>query len=49
MTPKDAVAALPEPSVAVQLTVVEPSGKVEPEAGEQWTIAISTLSVAVAA
>src|SRR5215471_18423047 len=35
-------------SLAVQLTVVEPSGNVLPEAGEQFTVGLgSTLSVAV--
>jgi|ERR1051325_3261776 hypothetical protein len=31
---------LPAPSMAVQLTVVVPSGKLEPEVGEQLTVAV---------
>ena len=41
------VAVLPEVSVAVQLTVVTPTGKTEPEAGTQATVTPGTLSVAV--
>lgn len=44
-----ALPVLPEESVAVHVTVVEPSGKVDPEAGEQTAVRVpSTLSVAVA-
>lgn len=47
VTPKDALALLPEESVAVQVTVVAPSGKVLPEDGEQLGVMLpSTLSVA---
>src|SRR5262245_51595811 len=43
------VVVLPAASVAVQVTVVLPGAKVEPEAGEQVTGTVpSTLSVAVA-
>jgi hypothetical protein len=39
---------LPAASVAVQVTVVAPAAKVEPDAGEQFTGSVpSTLSVAV--
>jgi hypothetical protein len=44
---KDAVAVLPAPSVALQVTVVSPRGKVEPEGGVQSTEIVATLSVAV--
>src|SRR2546421_12198564 len=48
VTLNDAVALLPAPSVAVQMTVVVPNGKVEPGGGEQLTGSVpSTLSVAV--
>ena len=40
-------AVLPEVSVAVQLTVVAPTGKTEPEAGTHATVTPATLSVAV--
>ena len=40
-------AVLPAVSVAVQLTVVAPTGKTEPEAGKQATVTPATLSVAV--
>src|SRR6266496_4934056 len=40
-------AVLPEPSVAVQVTVEAPSGKTEPEAGEQTTVAAEQLSAAL--
>ena len=39
----------PEESVAVQLTVVTPFGKVEPLDGAQATVTPEQLSVAVAA
>ena len=49
MTVKLPNAVLPCESVAEQSTVVVPSGKVEPEAGEQETgTGPSTISVAVA-
>jgi hypothetical protein len=38
---------LPEVSVAVQVTVVVPFGKVEPEVGLQATVAPGQLSLAV--
>lgn len=40
---------LAEPSVAVHVTVVLPSGNVEPLAGSQVTVTLVQLSVAVAA
>ena len=48
-TEKDAVPVLPCESVALQVTVVVPSGNVDPDAGLHVTTAIgpSTLSVAV--
>jgi len=39
---------LPCPSLAVQVTVLVPFGKLDPEAGEQTTVAEPQLSVAVA-
>ena len=49
MTSNEPVELLPVASVAVQATVVVPSGKVEPDAGEQTTDGLrSTASVAVA-
>ena len=49
VTLKDALLRLPAVSVAVQSTVVVPSGKVLPEAGVQLGVTLaSTLSVAVA-
>ena len=41
-------AVLPEVSVAVQVTVVVPTGNIEPEAGLQTTVTPGQLSVAVA-
>ena len=38
---------LPDESVAVQVTVVVPSGKPEPEAGTQTTVALPQLSLPV--
>jgi hypothetical protein len=49
VTVKLQVAVLPEPSVAVQVTVVVPLGNVEPEGGEQETVTPGQLSVAVGA
>lgn len=42
-------AVLPDASVAVQVTVVVPTGKVEPDAGEQTTVTPGQLSDAVGA
>ena len=39
-------ALLPEASAAVQVTVVLPTGKVEPEAGVQLTVTPGQLSLA---
>ena len=47
VTVKLQLAVLPEASVAVQLTVVVPTGKVEPDAGVQDTVTPGQLSVAV--
>jgi hypothetical protein len=47
VTVKVHVAALPPPSVAVQVTVVVPTGKVEPDAGTHATVAVPQSSVAV--
>ena len=47
VTVKLHVALFPDVSVAVQLTVVVPTGKVEPDAGEQTTVTPGQLSVAV--
>ncbi len=50
VTVKLPVDVLPAVSVAEQFTVVVPSGKIEPEGGEQVTGSVpSTTSVAVAA
>ena len=46
VTVNEQEAVLPELSVAVQVTVLVPSGKVEPEAGTQLTVAPGQLSVA---
>jgi hypothetical protein len=48
VTVKAHVAVLPEASVAVQVTVVVPTAKQVPEAGEQLTVTPGQLSVAVA-
>jgi hypothetical protein len=40
-------AVLPDVSVAVQVTVVEPTGKQKPEAGVQFAVAPGQLSVGV--
>ena len=45
-TTKVQLAVLPPPSVAVQVTVVVPTGKVAPEAGEHVTVAPEQLSEA---
>jgi hypothetical protein len=47
VTVKVQVAVLPELSVAVQVTVVVPLGKVEPEGGLQTTVTPGQLSAAV--
>ena len=44
LTVNEQVAVLPLVSVAVQVTVVVPAGKVEPEGGVQTTVAIAQLS-----
>ena len=49
VTVKLQVEVLPEASVPVQVTGVVPFGKVEPEGGEQATVAPGQLSVTVAA
>jgi len=41
------VAVFPDVSVAVQVTVVVPFAKVEPEAGEQLVVTPGQLSLAV--
>jgi len=38
---------LPDASIAVQVTVVVPFGKVEPDAGTQLTVVFGQLSVGV--
>jgi hypothetical protein len=48
-TVKEQVAVLPDASVAVQLTVVVPSGKQVPDAGVQETVTPGQLSFAVGA
>src|SRR5262245_17255587 len=47
VTGKLRVVAFPCRSVAVQLTVVVPSGKTEPDAGMQALVAIASSSLAV--
>ena len=47
MTWKLQLALFPEVSVAVQSTVVLPLGKIDPEAGEQTTVELPWVSVAV--
>jgi hypothetical protein len=47
VTLNEQLAVLPLVSVAVQVTVVVPSGKVEPGAGEQLVVTPGQLSVAV--
>jgi hypothetical protein len=47
LTMKEIVDVLSAGSVAVQLTVVGPTGKVLPDAGVQTTMAVPLLSVAV--
>jgi hypothetical protein len=46
-TVNEQVAVLPEVSVAVQVTVVVPAGKAEPDGGVQATVTPGQLSVAV--
>jgi hypothetical protein len=49
VTVNEQFAELPLPSLAVQVTVVVPAGKSEPEVGEQVGITVAAqLSVAVA-
>lgn len=47
VTVKEQVAVLLEASVAVQVTVVTPLWKVDPEAGKQVAVAPGQLSVGV--
>ena len=47
VTVKEQLPVLEEVSVAVQLTVVVPTGKVEPDGGEQLTVAPEQLSFAI--
>jgi hypothetical protein len=47
VTVKEHIAVLPLPSVAVQLTVVTPTGNVAPDGGLQTTVGVPKLSVAV--
>jgi hypothetical protein len=49
VTVNEQLAVRADASVAVQLTVVVPSGKVEPEAGVQLVVTPGQLSVAVGA
>jgi hypothetical protein len=49
VTVKLQVAARPAPSVAVQVTVVAPNEKAEPEGGVQTTLGAPQLSLAVGA
>jgi hypothetical protein len=46
---KEQLDLLPPASVAVQVTVVDPAGKLEPDAGEQTTFTPRELSVTVGA
>jgi hypothetical protein len=46
MTAKLVWAERPAASVALQMTVVEPTGKTEPDDGTQLTLALEQLSVA---
>ena len=48
LTVNEQVAVFPDVSVAVQVTVVVPTGNIEPLAGEQTVIALGQLSEAVA-
>jgi hypothetical protein len=47
VTLKEQLDELPAPSVAVQVTVVVPSGKADPDAGVQTVVTPEQLSVAV--
>lgn len=47
VTVKEQLEVLPDVSVAVQVTVVVPFGKADPDAGEQATVASEQLSVAI--
>src|ERR1043166_4474561 len=49
VTPKVFVTLAPDASVAVQLTVVVPTGNAEPDAGEQLTVTGATPPLAVTA
>jgi hypothetical protein len=46
VTEKEHVELLPAPSVAVHVTIVTPSEKLEPGAGEHSTVAAPQLSAA---
>jgi hypothetical protein len=48
VTVNEQLAVLPDPSVAVHVTVVTPTGKQEPDGGEQATMTPGQLSEAVA-
>jgi hypothetical protein len=49
LTPKEHVPFVPEPSDAVHVTVVVPTGKVAPEGGAQLTVTPGQLAGVVAA
>jgi hypothetical protein len=49
VTLNEQVFVLSEPSVAVQVTVLVPMAKVEPDGGVQFVVTDEQLSVAVAA
>jgi hypothetical protein len=49
VTVNEQLLVLPEVSVAVQVTVVTPSGKREPEGGEEFVEATPQLSVTIGA
>jgi hypothetical protein len=46
-TPNEQVAVFPDASIAVHVTLVVPTGKIDPEAGEQLAITPWQLSDAV--
>jgi hypothetical protein len=47
VTVKEHMPVLPDVSVAVQVTVVVPTGKSEPDAGTHMTVGVPQLSVPV--
>src|SRR5437879_6050090 len=47
VTVNEHVPVLPDPSVAVQFTLVTPSGKLDPEAGAHLAVTLPQLSLAV--